>query len=107
MLELYSKKNSRVMRPLQCSYIKLDKVDDEKNGILVKRSVFKEFDFSLGFSNIHYADFGLSNILAVGATHLLRPCMMKNLDFSGSANAFDTLYQKLVNDESSKQTSEK
>lgn len=95
------------MHPIQCSYIKLDKVDDEKNGTLVKRSVFKEFDFSLCFSNIHYADFGLSNILAVGATNLLRPCMMKNLDVSGSANAFDTLYQNLVNNETASQTSEK
>lgn len=99
MMELYSKRCSRSMHPVEHTYLKLDKVEESKNGVLVKRSVFKEHDFSKDFAEIAFSDFALGNILAVGATHLLKPVMMSNLDFSGSANAFDSLYQKLQSNE--------
>lgn len=93
--EIYERDNSRKSHAYETSYMRLKTVDVEENGILVKRSRFVDFCPTDEDKQIKSSDFELGNILAVGAFQMLKPVMMSNIDFAGSANAFDVLYQKL------------
>lgn len=101
--EIYERDNSRKSLPYESSYMRLKTVDIEENGILVKRSRFVDYNPIDEDKQFKPSDFELGNILAVGAFQMLKPVMMSNIDYAGSANAFDVLYQKLADNEKSSQ----
>lgn len=69
-------------------YTRLVPVQVEKNGVIVNSSEFREFDFSKE-SVFQSSDFLLQNIMAVGATHMLRPVMMTTLSDMNVADRFE------------------
>lgn len=93
--EIYERSNKRKSIPFETSYMRLKTVEIEENGVLVQRSRFVEYNPIDDDKQFKPSDFELGNILAVGAYQMLKPVMMHNIDYAGSANAFDVLYSKL------------
>lgn len=95
LYDLYQREMSRFDHPYQTTHMRLKTIDVEEQGILVKRSRFVEYNPADEDKQYKVSDFEIGNILAVGAFQMLKPVMMHNIDFAGSANAFDLLYLKL------------
>ncbi|MBO7734946.1 MAG: hypothetical protein J6S67_20460 [Methanobrevibacter sp.] len=72
-------------------YYRLSPVEVEKDGSLVRTSEFKFFNPSEEFGHLASTDFGIMNLMAVGAYEQMRPVTLsKNSDMS-FADQFATL----------------
>lgn len=95
MKELFKTAYKGFPCPIDPHYTHLESVDVEENGMITKRSQFKETCFGDKFKQFKMEDFAISNILSVGATNLLKPVSMTNNDVTGVAQGFDDLNAKL------------
>lgn len=66
--------------PFRTDYFHLQRVQVERDGNMVDSVDLVKFDFTQQNKQFTYKDFNLSNILAAGATHLLKPTQFDNVN---------------------------
>lgn len=93
--DLYFKKLPRIEAVLCPSYMKLTPIDEVSDGVLVRSSEFRSYNVEDNNKQFSFRDFEIGNIIAVGATNMLKPVSMANHDVAGVAQAFDDLNNKL------------
>ena len=84
---LYSRSFERQMKidPFDALYLR--HVQSEEKGVLVRKVVYKEHDFSQT-TKFSHQDFMIDNIVALNATHMLKPVMMSDVSNFNVADQF-------------------
>lgn len=76
----YSRRSTIENIPILPSYIRLDVIEVEKNGQLLKESVYREYNMDDQNKDFLYTDFSIHNLNALGANNLLHPVIMGEMN---------------------------
>lgn len=80
LLRLFHSSVPVVVAPFRTDYFHLQRIQVERDGDMVDSVDLVRFDFSQQNKQFTYTDFNLSNIIAAGATHLLKPTQFDNVN---------------------------
>lgn len=76
-------------KPIKHSVRLLKPVEAVIDGVLVRKSQFVDFDIAASLADFRSQDFDISNILALGATSVLKPTYVSPMSDMNVADKFD------------------